>query len=62
MQKAANKKKYFLQGVLKIAVQEALIQVTTQMFSKGIRKWWGFIKTTDKNIPEKLHRLFLTEL
>lgn len=28
------------------------------MRSEGNRKWWGFTKTTDKNIQEELHRLF----
>lgn len=58
MQKAANKKKSLI-GILRIAVQEALIQVTTQMCSKRNRKWQGDIKARDKAIPEKLYRLSL---
>lgn len=57
MQKAANTKS--LIEILRISIQEALIQVTTQMCSKRNRKWQGDIKARDKAIPEKLYRLSL---
>lgn len=57
MRKAANKKS--LIGILSIAIQEALIQVTSQMCSKRNRKSQGDIKARDRAIPEKLHRLSL---
>lgn len=58
MQKAANKKKSLI-GILSIAIQEALIQVTSQMCSKRNRKSQGDIKARDRAIPEKLYRLSL---
>ena len=58
MQKAANKKKSLI-GILRVAIQEALTQVTTQMCSKKNRKWQVDIKAIDKAIPEKLYRLSL---
>jgi len=39
MQKATNKKS--LSGILRIAIQEALLQLTIQICSKGNRKWQG---------------------
>ena len=44
MQKAMNKKS--LSGILRIATQEALLQITIQICSKGNRKWQGLRQNT----------------
>jgi len=44
MQKAANNEKEFILGVLggcRNCNSGVLIQVATEMCSKGDRKWWG---------------------